>query len=34
MINEEKIKRKLDVLYLRGDGIILVSSLSKGITEA
>lgn len=32
-INEEKIRRKLDVLYLRGDGIILVSPLSKGITE-
>ena len=29
-----KIKRKLEALYLRGDGIILISPLSKGITEA
>ncbi|CAD8078473.1 unnamed protein product (macronuclear) [Paramecium tetraurelia] len=28
-----KTKRKLDALYLRGDGIILISPLKKGITS-
>jgi small nuclear ribonucleoprotein (snRNP)-like protein len=32
-VQGNKIKRKLEALYLRGDGIILISPLNKGITE-
>lgn len=31
--NQIKEKRKIKSLYLRGDGIILVSQVSKGIVE-
>lgn len=30
----QRVKRRLDAIYLRGDGIVLVSPLSKGMTEA
>jgi U6 snRNA-associated Sm-like protein LSm3 len=31
--NDKKHQRRLDSVYLRGDGIILVSPISKGIVE-
>lgn len=31
--DQKQKKRRLDSVYLRGDGIILVSPISKGIVE-